>query len=75
MEAYSVNKKLKIIGVCFGHQIISHYFKAKLVKKERKGGLETVNFDQALIQSYPFFSSLISKTSYVLSEHHEDYVE
>jgi anthranilate/para-aminobenzoate synthase component II len=49
MEAYLVNKKLRIVGVCFGHQIISHYFKAKLVKKERKGGLETVNFDEKLI--------------------------
>jgi len=39
VEAHKINRNMKILGVCFGHQVISHLFGAKLAKKERKGGL------------------------------------
>jgi len=29
-EAYKINEKLKIIGICFGHQLIANYFFAKI---------------------------------------------
>jgi len=37
MEA---NKKLRVFGVCFGHQLLAKYFNAKVERRVRKAGLE-----------------------------------
>lgn len=54
MQAYKKSNKLKIIGFCFGHQLIANYSKAKISKRERKGGLESVFFMKSLIEKFKY---------------------
>jgi GMP synthase-like glutamine amidotransferase len=42
VAATKKNKKLKVLGICFGHQLLSKYFGSKLEKKGRIGGIERV---------------------------------
>lgn len=42
VAATKKNKHLKVLGICFGHQLLSKYFGSKLEKKGRIGGIERV---------------------------------
>ncbi len=39
MEAYKRSPTLKLLGLCFGHQIIAQYFGSKIKKLPRIGGI------------------------------------
>jgi GMP synthase-like glutamine amidotransferase len=58
LEYYKLRKK--IIGICFGHQLLAELFGGK-VEKSKQGlniGIQTVVFDQKLDWMTPFQSSL-----------------
>jgi anthranilate/para-aminobenzoate synthase component II len=56
--AKEASSKLKIIGVCFGHQIISKHFGANVEKLGRVGGIKKIIFDTNLISNYEFTKNL-----------------
>jgi GMP synthase (glutamine-hydrolysing) len=72
--AHSLSSHLKLIGVCFGHQIISKRFGAKVEKVGRVGGIERIVFEDSIIKKYPFFEAIFGIPEVFLSEHHEDFV-
>jgi anthranilate/para-aminobenzoate synthase component II len=44
-EAVKVNPKLKILGICFGHQVLAKMFGGKIVQKKQIAGVERIHFD------------------------------
>lgn len=44
MEGLKKNKKLKLLGICFGHQAIASYYGGKVIKKMLTAGIEKVKF-------------------------------
>lgn len=45
MLAFNESKKLKIIGTCYGHQLIAHYFGSGISTKPTIGGLEAIDLN------------------------------
>lgn len=43
-EAMKVNKNLKVVGLCFGHQFLAHSQKIEVVSKPLNRGLLNINF-------------------------------
>ena len=41
-KAFEMSKKLKILGICYGHQLIALKNKGKVVKKKRTDKVEKV---------------------------------
>lgn len=39
------NPKLKILGICFGHQALAQMFGGKIVQKNLLTGVERIDFD------------------------------
>jgi GMP synthase-like glutamine amidotransferase len=39
MNVIKVSNSLNVVGICYGHQLIAMKHKAKVVKKNRYGGL------------------------------------
>lgn len=44
LEALKSNKKLKVLGICFGHQFIASSKNIEVVTKTLNKGLENINF-------------------------------
>lgn len=67
LEAYKLSKGLKLIGVCFGHQLLAQSFGAKIEKLKRVDGTETVYFDLELAKKYPFLEGIVDLPKLYLS--------
>lgn len=44
-KAMKINLKLRILGVCFGHQAIAQFYGSKIEKTGRKGGIEKIQLN------------------------------
>lgn len=53
MIAYD-KSKLKIIGVCYGHQLLAHHFGSQIVNKDIVGRLQHIKFSKDLIDENKF---------------------
>ena len=58
INATKTNPKLKIIGLCFGHQAISKYFGAKVEPKPLVAGIERIFFKENIGNEEPFLEAL-----------------
>lgn len=54
MTAMKVNQKLKILGTCYGHQIIALSYGATVVTKPLKGGIEKIQIDKEVKSKFQF---------------------
>jgi len=43
--AMQINPNLKVFGICFGHQWLCRHYNAKIERRKRKAGLETIVLD------------------------------
>jgi GMP synthase (glutamine-hydrolysing) len=73
-EAYRHSKTLKMVGVCYGHQLILEYFGATVVRNVMFSRLESINFDYEILQRHPHLSSFCGIKPCNLTESHEDFV-
>lgn len=46
MLAFNASKKLKIFGICYGHQLIAQHFGSTISTKPTIGGLEVININK-----------------------------
>lgn len=74
MRAYKNNKKLKLIGVCYGHQLISQYFQSSVIKKKFTNGIEKIIIDKDIAKKYDILVDLEEIENLYQTELHEDYV-
>jgi GMP synthase-like glutamine amidotransferase len=44
IDTLKVNKKLKVMGICFGHQFLAHSENIEVVTKTLDKGLLNINF-------------------------------
>jgi GMP synthase-like glutamine amidotransferase len=51
-EAYEKSDRLKMIGVCYGHQVIAGHFGAQVVGKQRTGGVQSIFINQEAVKKY-----------------------
>ncbi len=49
IQAYKQSNKLKIFGICYGHQLISKYFGGEIVKKDSKNELQRIYFKKDVV--------------------------
>lgn len=74
-EALSLSKSLKVIGICFGHQFISHIFGAKVEKKQLIRGPKFIQMKPHNLGNLPFLDELYDDTLNLKPyEFHSDYV-
>lgn len=52
------SSKLKIMGICFGHQLVAKTMGALLEKRNRVAGLEVVRFFKDIIGQFKFLEPL-----------------
>ena len=57
-NAIEINKKLKVLGICFGHQAITKMFGGKVEKVEWIGGIEDVELETNTINKLKFFKPI-----------------
>lgn len=81
INATKTNPKLKIIGLCFGHQAISKYFGAKVEPKPLVAGIERIYFKENIGTEEPFLEALVEgeesdddEKPFYMSEYHGDNV-
>jgi GMP synthase (glutamine-hydrolysing) len=74
-EAYKHSKTLKMVGVCYGHQLILEYFGATVVRKVMVSKLESINFNYEILQKHPHLTSFCDIKPCDLTQLHEDFVE
>lgn len=55
LETLKMNKKLKVLGICFGHQFIAHSNKAEITSKTLDKGLLNINFSLEDLSNVPYF--------------------
>ena len=51
------------MSICFGHQLISRIYGAKIVRKNRFEGHETVSFNKNLTKKYSFLQKITDHKS------------
>ena len=74
-NAFETNKKLKIFGICYGHQLIAYKNKGQVVKKKRTDKVERYEFEEDKIKKlkaqFSFLNNLADTlTKTLLLEHH-----
>ena len=65
LKALEINKKMKVLGFCFGHQMLAQAFGAKVQKKHVSSGLEFVKAPSAHgLGKVPFLEDLGNGENY-----------
>lgn len=44
-QGLKTNKKLKVLGLCFGHQAIAKYFGGSVERRDLYSGIEVIKFN------------------------------
>lgn len=57
-QALTTNEKLKVLGICFGHQAITKMFGGKVEKVRWIGGVEDVELETDVIKKLSFFKPI-----------------
>lgn len=76
LDALKLNKKLKVLGVCFGHQFVASSNNVEVVTKPLNKGLENINFSFEHHDKTDYLSDFIkSEIRYLrLYKYHNDHV-
>lgn len=75
-EVLKINKKLKVAGFCFGHQLIAQIFGAKIEKRTLKTGTECIVGKSHDLGKIDYLSKLSNGEDFKvkLYEYHSDYI-
>ena len=76
-SALEVNKKLKVLGFCYGHQMIAQALGAKVEKKHVTSGLQYISAPKPHnLGNIAFLSDLGNGENYKIKiyEYHSDYI-
>ena len=74
-EALLKYKKLKVLGLCFGHQALAKMYGGKVDKYNLYAGIEKIQFRKEKLLSYPYFSNILKfDHDLFISEYHGDSV-
>ena len=73
MEKFS---KLKLLGHCFGHQLLIRAYKGEVIRKDRIAGVERIRFDEELVKNNEFLSPIkgFHLNYLALNEYHNDFL-
>jgi GMP synthase (glutamine-hydrolysing) len=73
-QALSLNKQLRVLGVCYGHQAVAYHYKVAVEQKPQTGGIERVVMSPHLKNRFDFLPEVLWEEPLIISEHHQDYV-
>ncbi len=73
-KAYDKSESLKILGVCYGHQLTLNNFGANIIHKGMIARVESITFDKTLLEKYSYLAPLAELNPLSMSEYHEDQV-
>ena len=54
-ECLKKDEKLKVLGLCFGHQSLTKMYGGKVEKLPRYAGIEKIKFDKSIVSKLPYF--------------------
>ena len=66
----TLSSSLKIVGICYGHQLVGLAYNAKVEKRPRFGGMESIIFNKEVLEEYLFLLPLRGRKLNLLVEHH-----
>lgn len=70
-KALTINKDLRVLGVCYGHQVVAYHRKIEVERRPRTGGVERITMNPQLKGKFDFLpEELWSEEPLLLSEHH-----
>ena len=72
--ALKKSPSLKVLGICYGHQLVAKMFGGVIEKRPRFGGIENIIYEKEIIEKFKFLYPLIGRKLNLVCEHHEDFV-